>query len=354
MFIMPFFATVQLIMAGNDTEGLRYGVILTPEKYYLKWKEDIDVENLLDRQLLQTCQKERFLELIHDFIVYDAGTKKICRHNQYFGVKAAQKRVRESEGGIIWHTQGSGKSMIMVWLTKWIREHIPNARVLIITDRDELDKQIEKVFKGVDEQIQRTTSGKDLVEKLNLSSPWLMCSLIHKFGNKEEADYEGFIEDISKYLPRDFSAKGDIYVYVDECHRTQSGELHKAMKKILPNATFIGFTGTPLLKVDKQKSIEIFGSYIHTYKFDEAVRDNVVLDLRYEARDIDQNITSQDKIDKWFEAKTKGLTEYAKMQLKQKWGTMQTVLSSQSRLEKIVADIMLDMETKDRLECWSW
>jgi type I restriction enzyme, R subunit len=350
MFIMPFFATVQLIMAGNDTEGLRYGVIQTPEKYYLKWKEESDVENLLDRQILQVCQKERFLELIHDFIVFDAGIKKICRHNQYFGVKAAQKRVREREGGIIWHTQGSGKSMIMVWLTKWIREHIPDARVLIITDRDELDKQIEKVFKGVDEQIHRTTSGKDLVEKLNLSSPWLMCSLIHKFGNKEEADYEGFIEDISKYLPKGFSAKGDIYVFVDECHRTQSGELHKAMKKILPNATFIGFTGTPLLKVDKQRSIEIFGSYIHTYKFDEAVRDNVVLDLRYEARDIDQNITSQDKIDKWFEAKTKGLTEYAKMQLKQKWGTMQTVLSSQSRLEKIVADVMLDMETKDRLE----
>jgi len=350
MFIMPFFATVQLVMAGNDTEGVRYGVINTPEKFYLKWKEESDVANLLDRHLLQMCNKERFLELIHDFIVFDAGIKKICRHNQYFGVKALQKRVREREGGIIWHTQGSGKSMIMVWLTKWIRENIQDARVLIITDRDELDKQIEKVFKGVDEQIHRTTSGRDLVEKLNLSLPWLMCSLIHKFGNKEEADYEGFIEDISRYLPHDFSAKGDIYVYVDECHRTQSGELHKAMKKILPDAMFIGFTGTPLLKADKQRSIEIFGSYIHTYKFDEAVKDNVILDLRYEARDVDQRITSQDKIDRWFEAKTRGLTDYAKMQLKQKWGTMQTILSSQSRLEKIVADVMLDMETKDRLE----
>lgn len=350
IFIMPFFSTVQLIMAGNDTEGLRYGVINTPEKYYLKWKEESDVANLLDRHLLQMCQKERFLELIHDFIVFDAGIKKICRHNQYFGVKAAQKRVLEREGGIIWHTQGSGKSMIMVWLTKWIREHIKDARVLIVTDRDELDKQIEKVFKGVDENIERTKSGRDLVEKLNISLPWLMCSLIHKFSNKEEADYEGFIEDISKFLPRDFSAKGDIYVYVDECHRSQSGELHKAMKKILPHAMFIGFTGTPLLKSDKQRSIEIFGNYIHTYKFDEAVKDNVVLDLRYEARDVDQKINSQEKIDKWFEAKTKGLTEYAKMQLKQKWGTMQTILSSQSRLEKIVADIMLDMETKDRLE----
>ena len=122
------------------------------------------------------------------------------------------------------------------------------------------------------------------------------------------------------------------------------------MKAILPDAMFIGFTGTPLLKADKQKSIEVFGRYIHTYKFDEAVRDGVVLDLRYEARDIDQRITSQAKIDQWFEAKTKGLTDLAKAQLKQRWGTMQKVLSSQSRLEKIVADILMDMETRDRLK----
>ena len=137
---------------------------------------------------------------------------------------------------------------------------------------------------------------------------------------------------------------------MDECHRTQSGELHKAMKAILPSAVFIGFTGTPLLKADKQKSIEVFGRYIHTYKFDEAVKDGVVLDLRYEARDIDQRITSQAKIDQWFEAKTRGLTDLAKAQLKQRWGTMQKVLSSQSRLEQIVADILMDMETRDRLK----
>ena len=137
---------------------------------------------------------------------------------------------------------------------------------------------------------------------------------------------------------------------MDECHRTQSGELHEAMKAILPDAVFIGFTGTPLLKTDKKTSIEVFGRYIHTYKFDEAVKDGVVLDLRYEARDIDQNITSQAKIDQWFEAKTKGLTDLAKAQLKQRWGTMKKVLSSQSRLEKIVADILMDMETRDRLK----
>jgi type I restriction enzyme R subunit len=136
---------------------------------------------------------------------------------------------------------------------------------------------------------------------------------------------------------------------VDECHRTQSGELHKAMKALLPNAIFIGFTGTPLLKADRQRSIEVFGRYIHTYKFDQAVRDGVVLDLRYEARDIDQNLTNTGKIDQWFEAKTKGLNDSAKMQLKKRWGTMQRLLSSQSRLEKIVADILLDMSIRPRL-----
>ena len=352
-FIQPFFATVQLVMAGNDTEGLRYGVIETKEKYYLTWKEEGvagSVENLLDRQLTQLCNKERLLELIHDFIVFDAGVKKTCRHHQYFGVRAAQVRVKRREGGIIWHTQGSGKSLVMVWLAKWIRENVTDARVLIITDRDELDKQIEKVFLGVDEAIVRTTSGADLIGKLNDAKPWLICSLIHKFGGKEEGDIEGYVEELRRSLPPDFKAKGNLTVYVDECHRTQSGKLHEAMKVILPNATFIGYSGTPLLKADKQKSIEVFGTYIHTYKYDQAVKDGVVLDLRYEARDIDQDLTSPQKIDQWFAAKTSGLNDVALAQLKQRWGTMQRVLSSKSRLEQIVADILMDMATRDRLK----
>lgn len=353
-FIQRFFTTVQLVMAGNDTEGLRYGVIGTSEKYYLTWKEASPIENLLDRSLIQLCDKGRFLEIIHDFLVFDAGVKKTCRHSQYFGVRAAQAHVKRREGGIIWHAQGSGKSLVMVWLAKWIRENVTDPRVLIITDRTELDEQIEKVFLGVSENIYRTKSGKDLVDRLNDTKPWLLCSLIHKFGGKEEGeevgDIPGYIEEVRNALPPGFRAKGDLLVFVDECHRTQAGELHKAMKGILPNAIFIGFTGTPLLRADKQRSIEVFGGYIHTYKFDEAVKDKVVLDLRYEARDIDQNITSQAKIDQWFAAKTKGLNDVALTQLKKKWGTMQKVLSSQSRLEKIVADILLDMETKDRLQ----
>jgi type I restriction enzyme R subunit len=349
-FIEHFFSTVQLVMAGNDTEGLRYAPIQTPEKYWLTWKESGKEQNPLDRALLQLCSKDRLLEIVHDYVVFDAGVKKLCRHNQYFGVRAAQEFVRRREGGIIWHTQGSGKSLTMVWLAKWIREHVRDGRVLIITDRTELDEQIEKVFKGVNEDIHRTKSGADLVGVLDASTPWLICSLIHKFGGKDSGDdVAGYVEELRHALPAGFRAKGDLYVFVDECHRTQTGELHKAMKAILPGATFIGFTGTPLLRADKQRSVEIFGPYIHTYKFDEAVRDKVILDLRYEARDIDQSITSQQRIDQWFDAKTRGLTDLAKAQLKKRWGTMQTVLSSRSRLTKIVADVLLDMETRDRL-----
>jgi type I restriction enzyme, R subunit len=361
-FIQPFFSTLHWVMAGNDTEGLRYGTIETKEKYFLRWVEEngahVAEQNLLDRHLLQVCSKARLLELIHDFVVFDAGTKKLCRQNQYFGVKAAQDFVHRREGGIIWHTQGSGKSLTMVWLAKWIRENCQGSRVLVITDRTELDEQIAKVFAGVNEQIYRTKSGDDLVAKLNDTAESLMCTLVHKFGSKGQEDTadsaqaaegsKAFVNAIQR-LPPGFSAKGDLFVFVDECHRTQTGDLHKAMKRLLPNALFIGFTGTPLLKADKQKSIEVFGRYIHTYKFDQAVREGVVLDLRYEARDIDQRLTNKDKIDLWFDGKTKGLNDVARAQLKQKWGTMQRVLSSQDRLEKIAQDILLDMVTRPRL-----
>lgn len=352
-FIKNFFSAVQFVMAGNDTEGLRYSTIETREEYFWTWKEQgLEKANRLDRHLLQLCKKERLLEIIHDFIVFDSGNKKICRHNQYFGVKAAQEYSRKHEGGIIWHTQGSGKSLTMVWLAKWIRENVNDSRALIITDRDELDEQIEKVFFGVGEEIHRTKSCRDLISQLNSKKKWLLCSLIHKFGRREaaiEEDIDKYIDDLKSNLPKDFKAKGDLYVFVDECHRTHSGKLHRAMEELLPNATFIGFTGTPLLKKDKQKSIKVFGPYIHTYKYDEAVEDKAVLDLRYEARRVPQDITSQEKIDSWFEERTKGLSKSAKAELKRRWGTMQSLLSSGSRLDKIVFDIMDDFYKKGRL-----
>ena len=225
--------------------------------------------------------------------------------------------------------------------------------MLLLTDRDELDEQIEKVFNGVNEKIYRTDSGRDLLLQLQKAEPRLLCSLIHKFGRrKDEAGYEEYLRELAAEAGRGtFQAKGELWVLVDECHRTQGGKLHKAMKHLLgEGATLIGFTGTPLLKTDKETTLETFGPFIHTYKMDEAVRDGVVLELRYEARNIDQYIGSPQKIDKWFEAKTAGLNDYTKTALKKKWGTMQQVLSAKGRLEVIVQDIIEDMALKPRLQ----
>lgn len=343
-----FFSTIQFVFAGNDSEGLQYGTIGTPEKFFLKWKED-EADNSrfkLDKYLLKMCRKDRLIELMHDFVLFDGGVKKLPRAHQYFGIKEAQVHVRDREGGIIWHTQGSGKSIVMVMLAKWILENNPNARVAVITDRDELDKQIERVFTDTGEPIKRTSSGRDLMGQLGQATPRLLCSLVHKFGRKDVDDFESFIKDLEA---QPSPTVGEIFVFVDECHRTQSGKLHRLMKAMMPNAVFIGFTGTPLLKKDAATSMEVFGGYIHTYKFSEAVEDEVVLDLIYEARDIDQTLGSKDKIDAWFEAKTAALNDWQKDELRKQWGTMQKVLSSRSRMDRVVSDIVFDFGVKPRL-----
>lgn len=343
-----FFSTVQIVFAGNDSEGLRYGSIKTEEKFFLQWKED-EADNSrfkLDKYLLKMCRKDRLLELIHDFVLFDGGVKKLPRVHQYFGIKAAQDHVRAYKSGILWHTQGSGKSIVMVLLAKWVLENKPNARVLIVTDRTELDKQIEGVFADSGETIYRTSSGQDLITQLGQPKPRLLCSLVHKFGKAGVENFDAFIAELKK---QPSPAVGELFVFVDECHRTQSGRLHKTMKALLPGAVFIGFTGTPLLKADKATSLEIFGGYIHTYKFNEGVEDGVVLDLVYEARDIEQSLGSQDRIDAWFDAKTRGLNDWQRAALRDQWGTMQNVLSSRSRMDRIVADIVFDFGVKPRL-----
>jgi type I restriction enzyme R subunit len=234
----------------------------------------------------------------------------------------------------------------MVFLAKWILENNPNARVAIVTDRDELDKQIEGVFTGIGETIKRTCSGHDLVAQLGQAKPRLLCSLVHKFGKKDIDNFDEFIKELEAQPSQ---TVGEIFVFVDECHRTQSGKLHRTMKAMMPNAVFIGFTGTPLLKKDKKTSMEVFGGYIDVYTFSEAVEDEVVLDLVYEARDIDQHLGSEDKIDAWFDAKTKGLNDWQKAALREQWGTMQKVLSSRSRMERVVNDVVFDFNVKPRL-----
>ena len=347
IFNQGFFSTVQLVFAGSDSQGLRYGTV-DHARRSSSWsgrRSDTDARSpparLLDRPLAEMCEKSRLLDLIRNFIIFDDGQKKVPRPHQFAGVKAAQERIRKREGGVIWHTQGSGKSILMVLLAKWLLEHDPEARILIVTDRDELDKQIEGVMKnagviGEDSPSPRITSRAEFVAKLGATTPRLLCALIHKF---DPADLKGPPPPIH----------GRFYVFVDECHRTQGGDMNKQMKRWLENAIFIGFTGTPLLRKDKQTTREVFGTYIHTYKFHEAVADKVMLDLKYEARDVPQRLTSQKAIDAWFEQKTKGLNNFQKAVLRKRWATMEELMSAGERKQRIIASIIEDFSLKPRL-----
>jgi len=342
-----FFSTVQLLLAGSDAQGLRYGTTGTPEQFFVQWKDELPPATatagaLLDRPLAQMCAKARLLDLIRNFVIFDAGFKKVPRQHQYQGIKAAQDRIAQREGGVIWHTQGSGKSILMVLLAKWLLEHDPQARVLVVTDRDELDKQIEGVMRnagviGAESPSPRITSRADFVQKLSATTPRLLCALIHKF---DASDLKGDPPPIH----------GRFYVFVDECHRTQGGNMNKQMKRWLADAIFIGFTGTPLLRKDRQTTRDVFGTYIHTYKFHEAVADKVVLDLKYEARDVPQRLTSRKAIDAWFEKKTRGLNNFQKSILRKRWATMEELMSAKERKDRIVANIIEDFSLKPRLD----
>ncbi|QDT32057.1 type I restriction endonuclease subunit R [Thalassoglobus polymorphus] len=365
IFNKGFFSTVQLVFAGSDSQGLRYGTTGTPEKFFTAWKteagndkatddsagsigeqnvaysvEQHAVGALLDRPLSEMCEKSRLLDLIRNFMIFDGGQKKVPRVHQYHGVKAAQTRIRQEEGGVIWHTQGSGKSILMVLIAKWLMEHDPDARVLIITDRDELDKQIEGVMRnagviGEESPSPRITSREQFLTKLASTTPRLLCALIHKFE-----------PDLKIAAP---PVHGRFYIFVDECHRTQGGNMNKQMKRWMKNAIFIGFTGTPLLRKDKQMTRDVFGTNIHTYKFHEAVADKVILDLKYEARTVPQRLTNQAAIDAWFDQKTRGLNNFQRAVLRKRWATMEELMSAGERKQRIIADIIQDFALKPRL-----
>jgi len=347
IFNKSFFATVQLVFAGSDSQGLRYGTVTTKEEFFVEWKSALTAAltagALLDRPLGEMCEKSRLLDLIRNFIIFDNGIKKVPRPHQFAGVKAAQERIRKREGGVIWHTQGSGKSILMVLLAKWLLEHDPEARILVVTDRDELDKQIEGVMKnagviGENSPSPRILNRAEFVAKLGATAPRLLCALIHKFDP----------EDLKGEPPH---VHGRFYVFVDECHRTQGGDMNKQMKRWLENALFIGFTGTPLLKKDaaKLRTQDIFGTYIHTYKFHEAVADKVVLDLKYEARDVPQRLTSPKDIEDYFARKTKTLNNFQKAIIRKRWATMKELMSAEERKARIAASIIHDFDTKPRL-----
>lgn len=340
-FNQSFFSTAQLLLAGSDAQGLYYATAESGEDFYVQWKHADGLAGgeagvLLDRPLAEMFDKARLLDFLYNFVIFDAGRKKVPRQHQYDAIKAAQLRTRKREGGLIWHTQGSGKSILMVLLAKWLLEDDPEARILVITDREELDEQITGVLKNAGLASTRVTSRADLLERLRATTPRLLCALIHKFDTR----------DLKGVPP---PTHGRFYVFVDEAHRTQGGDMHKQMKRWLADAIFIGFTGTPLMRDDKTTTHALFGSYIHTYKFPQAVADKVVLDLKYEAREVPQQLGNRQKIEDYFATKTRRLNNFQKAALRKRWATMEELLSSKERKDRIINSILEDFDTRRRL-----
>ncbi|WP_103613068.1 type I restriction endonuclease subunit R [Campylobacter concisus] len=339
--IAHLFKYIQLTIAANGS-GARYGTTGTPFKFYSVWKEQDEVKakeslkslincrevSTLDMTLFALLSKDRLLRLVRHYIVFDKKMKKVCRYQQFFAIEETLKRVSAKKdgaraGGLIWHTQGSGKSLTMVMLTKLLKQIYINSKIIVVTDRIDLDGQIHETFENTDTTAGRASSGSDLIEKLQ-SGVSVITTLVHKFEKVKN----------QKVVIRD----GDIFVLVDESHRTQGGDLHKAMKKALPLACYIGFTGTPLLKREKN-SFAKFGGEIHRYTIDDAVKDGAVLPLLYEGRYVGQEVLDPEGLTRKFDLISRELGDEAKRDLQQKWARFERVASSEQRLELIAVDI---------------
>ena len=339
--IAHLFKYIQLTIAANGS-GARYGTTGTAFKFYSVWKEQDEAKakeslkslingrevSTLDMTLFALLSKDRLLRLVRHYIVFDQKMKKVCRYQQFFAIEETLKRVLMIKdgvraGGLIWHTQGSGKSLTMVMLTKLLKQIYINSKIIVVTDRIDLDGQIHKTFENTDVKAGRASSGSDLIEKLQ-SGVSVITTLVHKFEKVKN----------QKVVIRD----GDIFVLVDESHRTQGGDLHKAMKKALPLACYIGFTGTPLLKREKN-SFAKFGGEIHRYTIDDAVKDGAVLPLLYEGRYVGQEVLDTDGLTRKFDLISRELGDEAKRDLQQKWARFERVASSEQRLELIAVDI---------------
>ena len=339
--IAHLFKYIQLTIAANGS-GARYGTTGTAFKFYSVWKEQDEAKakeslkslingrevSALDMTLFALLSKDRLLRLVRHYIVFDKKMKKVCRYQQFFAIEETLKRVSMIKdgvraGGLIWHTQGSGKSLTMVMLTKLLKQIYINSKIIVVTDRIDLDGQIHETFENTDVKAGRASSGSDLIEKLQ-SGVSVITTLVHKFEKVKN----------QKVVIRD----GDIFVLVDESHRTQGGDLHKAMKKALPLACYIGFTGTPLLKREKN-SFAKFGGEIHRYTIDDAVKDGAVLPLLYEGRYVGQEVLDAEGLTRKFDLISRELGDEAKRDLQQKWARFERVASSEQRLELIAVDI---------------
>lgn len=348
-YIPNLFKFVQLVMSTNKNEA-KYATVGTEKKFWSIWKEDkgsIDykwfkkiLENAVvgripttqDKNIVSLFHPKRVLDFIKFFIVYDKNVKKIARYQQYFAIKEIIKTIEEFDqygnrkSGVIWHTQGSGKSLTMVMLAKYIfdRLAVDNPKVLVITDRIELDSQINQTFNHSRLKANKATTGKNLVELINDKNTDIITSLVHKF-------------DTASNNQKPILSK-NIFVLIDESHRTQYGELNNKMKKVFPNACYLGFTGTPLMKKDKNTMRKFGGSLIHKYTIKDGVDDGAIVPLLYEGRLVEQSVNSK-AIDKRLAMITRNLSDKAKKDLENKWSNFTKIASSSQRISLIADDI---------------
>ena len=338
-YIPQLFKFIQIVMAANKNET-KYATCGTPDKFWSTWNEQyVEKQNELlnktvigrqvtkqDRDIISLFEKERFLELIKDFIIFEAGTKKICRYQQYFAVKAMLERIKhDKKGGVVWHTQGSGKSITMVYITKKLMEdkEIQNPQVVIVTDRVDLDKQIHKTFNRIGVEAARATTGNNLTELIKNEKIRVITTVVNKFETVVKSG-------VSVDTPNTF-------ILVDEGHRTQYGEINRRMQEVFKGAIYISFTGTPIMKRDRN-IFDKFGGLIHKYSLDDALKDKVIVPLIYEGKMVDQEV-SKEAIDMRLDMLTRNLTPEQKIEVMKKWSRFEKVASSEQRLELIAWDI---------------
>ena len=338
-YIPQLFKFIQIVMAANKNET-KYATCGTPDKFWSTWNEQyVEKQNELldktvigrqvtkqDRDIISLFEKERFLELIKDFIIFEAGKKKICRYQQYFAVKAMLERIKhDKKGGVVWHTQGSGKSITMVYITKKLMEdkEIQNPQVVIVTDRVDLDKQIHKTFNRIGVEAARATTGNNLTDLIKDEKVRVITTVVNKFETVVKSG-------VSVDAPNTF-------ILVDEGHRTQYGEINRRMQEVFKGAIYISFTGTPIMKRDRN-IFDKFGGLIHKYSLDDALKDKAIVPLIYEGKMVDQEV-SKEAIDMRLDMLTRNLTEEQKTDVMKKWSRFEKVASSEQRLELIAWDI---------------
>lgn len=343
-YIPQLFKYVQIVMSTNKNT-VQFATVGTEKKYWSVWKEE-DTSFLAeakaslitnrtattqDETIISLFSLQRLKELSQYFVLYDANVKKICRYQQYFAVKEIIKTINTEDihgnrqGGVIWHTQGSGKSFTMVMLAKYILLEMAQCepKVVVVTDRKELDKQIAKTFTHTKCKTARATSGKNLIDLIDKGKADIITTVINKFNTVESSGLK--------------NTSRNIFVLVDESHRSNYGELATKMRVVFPNACYIGFTGTPLMKKEKNTMTK-FGKLIHQYTIQDGVSDRAIVPLIYEGRFVDQSV-DEENIDLWFEQTTKRLTDNQKKDLKKKWSCIKRLSSTQARIRRIALDI---------------